>query len=195
MNYTENFKKCLLKTLKFEGGYSNDPDDPGAETVFGISRKYHPDWEGWNIIDRIFNKELITFSFLKENEDLFQSVAKFYFENFYQKIKINEIEKIFPELACHVFDFAVNAGTRTSAKALQKAINDTLKELQNSIVVDGIIGNQTLSSIELIINNNLNQKLICNFIKHRSLHYAHISQNNTRLIKFLKGWINRAFFE
>ena len=46
-----DFKKALTETLRHEGGYVNDPKDPGGETYKGISRKNHPDWEGWNIID------------------------------------------------------------------------------------------------------------------------------------------------
>lgn len=29
--------------LKWEGGYSNDPSDPGGETKYGISKRAHPD--------------------------------------------------------------------------------------------------------------------------------------------------------
>jgi len=38
----ENFEKSLAFVLKWEGDYSNDPDDPGAETNFGISKRSHP---------------------------------------------------------------------------------------------------------------------------------------------------------
>ena len=38
-----DFEKALEFTLKWEGGYSNDPKDPGGETKFGISKKSHPD--------------------------------------------------------------------------------------------------------------------------------------------------------
>ena len=40
----ENYDKCLAITLDFEGGYSNDPGDPGGPTKYGITiidvRKY-----------------------------------------------------------------------------------------------------------------------------------------------------------
>lgn len=43
------FKPTLEFTLKWEtggdknGGYTNDPDDPGGETKWGISKEFHPD--------------------------------------------------------------------------------------------------------------------------------------------------------
>jgi lysozyme family protein len=38
----QNFERAVEFTLSFEGGYSNDPNDPGGETRFGISKKNHP---------------------------------------------------------------------------------------------------------------------------------------------------------
>ena len=37
------FDRALDFVLRWEGGYSNDPDDPGGETKFGISRRAYPD--------------------------------------------------------------------------------------------------------------------------------------------------------
>jgi len=39
----QNFKNSLAFTLKWEGGYSNDSQDPGKETNFGISKAANPD--------------------------------------------------------------------------------------------------------------------------------------------------------
>lgn len=40
-----DFKKCVEFVLRkeIEGGYSNNPKDPGKETNFGISKRWHPD--------------------------------------------------------------------------------------------------------------------------------------------------------
>lgn len=38
----ENFDLAFKTTVGLEGGYTNDPDDPGGETKFGIAKKYHP---------------------------------------------------------------------------------------------------------------------------------------------------------
>lgn len=37
-----SFDKAFKITIGLEGNYSNDPDDPGGETKFGIAKRYHP---------------------------------------------------------------------------------------------------------------------------------------------------------
>ena len=37
-----DFKTSLARTLRWEGGYSDDPVDRGGETYRGISRKNFP---------------------------------------------------------------------------------------------------------------------------------------------------------
>jgi lysozyme family protein len=36
------FEDCVNHVLRWEGGYSNDPNDPGGETNFGISKRAYP---------------------------------------------------------------------------------------------------------------------------------------------------------
>lgn len=36
------FNKAFEFTIGLEGQYSNDPNDPGGETKYGISKKYNP---------------------------------------------------------------------------------------------------------------------------------------------------------
>jgi len=191
--YTQNFKNCLLKVLKFEGGYVNDPDDPGAETVFGISRKYHPDWIGWQVIDSIPDKSQITLDFLKENLDLFDAVAKFYYHKFYIPVKADKIEEFAPKLACLLFDTAVNTGTKRASKILQKAINRKLRELEKpEILVDGIIGPMTIGILIDLYEKDYNDIIIINNFKfERILYYIEIAQKRQTLCKYLKGWVNR----
>lgn len=39
----ENFDQAFDFVIGAEGGYSNDKDDPGGETMFGISKRAYPD--------------------------------------------------------------------------------------------------------------------------------------------------------
>ena len=36
------FDACLAFTLSWEGGYVNNPADPGGETKYGISKRAYP---------------------------------------------------------------------------------------------------------------------------------------------------------
>jgi len=38
-----NFDRAFNILMQFEGGYVNDPSDPGGETKYGISKKAYPD--------------------------------------------------------------------------------------------------------------------------------------------------------
>ena len=39
-----NFEKCLAITLRWEGGYSNHPDDPGGPTMKGVTQREYDAW-------------------------------------------------------------------------------------------------------------------------------------------------------
>lgn len=39
----DDFDKVMEFIFKWEGGYVNDPVDPGGETNFGIAKRSHPD--------------------------------------------------------------------------------------------------------------------------------------------------------
>lgn len=39
----DSWDRAIGFTLSWEGGYTDNPDDPGGETNFGISKRYHPD--------------------------------------------------------------------------------------------------------------------------------------------------------
>lgn len=45
----ESFDKAFELVVGLEGGYSNDPRDPGGETKFGISKRYHPELDIANL--------------------------------------------------------------------------------------------------------------------------------------------------
>ena len=50
------FDISFQKVLSYEGGYVNDPDDPGGETYKGIARKMNSKWDGWVLVDLLKQK-------------------------------------------------------------------------------------------------------------------------------------------
>lgn len=46
------YDKAIRIIAIHEGGYVNDPDDLGGETIFGITRKNYPNMSMWKDVDR-----------------------------------------------------------------------------------------------------------------------------------------------
>jgi lysozyme family protein len=46
-----SFLQAWPGIFKQEGGYVKDPNDPGGETYYGITRRDWPNWRGWTIVD------------------------------------------------------------------------------------------------------------------------------------------------
>jgi hypothetical protein len=93
------FEQMMVKILKHEGGYVNDPDDPGGETKYGISKRAFPNLDIKNLT--------------------LADAYRIYKEKYYVPMGI---EKIKPDsLAMQVFDFGVNAGVARSLSTLKKA--------------------------------------------------------------------------
>ena len=93
---TKRFDAFIDFILEWEGGYDNDPDDPGGETKFGIDKRSHP-------------KEDI--------KNLTLTRAKqIYFEDYWQAAGI---EKMPAKLGEAVFNCRVNCGAVRVSKILE----------------------------------------------------------------------------
>lgn len=97
------FLKCLDVVLKHEGGYVNDPVDPGGETNMGICKKYFPDEDIKNMT-RIRAQEI-------------------YFNHYWKPMRLEGIKD--PEVVLQIFDHGVNAGTTRSIKMAQAIVRVT----------------------------------------------------------------------
>ena len=116
-----NFEDIIVKVLHHEGGYVNDPKDPGGETNFGIAKRSHPDVDIKN---------------LTENK-----AKSIYKEHYWDKNKVEEL----PYQLRHIyFDMCVNQGKGRAVKILQRAANAKGASLK----VDGGLGPKTLAAIE-----------------------------------------------
>ena len=188
-----DFTKAVNPLLQSEGGYVDDPDDKGGETICGISRVHHPDWRGWVQIDGIKEarnvdiKTMINQYFANgEGHSLIQD---FYITEYWSKIKGNEIES--QTLADKLFDVAVNMGWKRAGKYLQSAIN-VANYKNEEISVDGLIGPKTLSALKSVSIKR--QPLIPKMINiMQGNHYINIIRKDRGQGKFLRGWMKRVY--
>lgn len=161
-----NYDKAIAFTLKYEGGYVNDPDDRGGETYRGITRKNYPNWIGWATIDKMKPKHGDIIPALEDD------VSLFYKEKYW-----GAIEHICNDgVAAFIFDWKVNSGFH-AIEALQKAVGAT---------VDGVLGSNTI-----LKTNNYNGSLLPELIAARRKFVSDIVRRSPTQKKFLNGWLNR----
>jgi lysozyme family protein len=106
------FDQAIKFVLRFEGGYANDPDDPGGETNFGLSKKTYP------------NLDI---------KALTEEAAKLFYRNdYWVKMRCDELPK---DLRLMVFDCAVNQGISRATRMLQGAVGAKQDGLMGPITV------------------------------------------------------------
>ena len=184
-----NFYEAYKITSKHEGGYSNHPNDVGGETYKGISRKYHPNWDGWIIIDSL--KGPLFPNNLESNNNLQMKVSFFYKENYWNKIKGDDIK--YQEIANELYDTGVNMGTVRVTKFLQEGLNllNLHGKSWSNISVDGVIGNITLNILNNILPYN-DVRILYNIMNVlQGIHYINFTRTNESQEVFMRGWFNR----
>jgi lysozyme family protein len=162
---------ALAFTLGNEGGYSNNPADPGGATNFGIIQRELDRWNGAHPGQ----------GFPGDVKDLTQVQAQaIYRANYWRWDGIRD-----PALAIKLFDIGVNCGPGTAIRLLQVAVNFLAKP---PISVDGGLGPATLAAVNAQAPDAMMQALC----KAQSDHYQAIVANNLSQSVFLKGWLSRA---
>lgn len=114
-----NFQESIKVILKHEGGYVNDPVDPGGETNMGISKRAYPDLDIKGLTK--------------------EKAEEIYYKDYWLKSKAPQVPD---ELRLIYFDMVVNMGKSRAVKILQTAVN--AKGVKTDI--DGGIGPQTISN-------------------------------------------------
>ena len=183
-----DFQKILKDTLLSEGGFSNDPDDNGGMTIFGIARTRNPQWAGWRDVDKIIrdngwnvNNESHWPLIAKACKYL-ESIESFYRINFWNVIKGDQITS--NAVAGSLFDYGVNTGMGTAVKNIQNCLK---------ITSDGSFGPKSLATLnEYIVNGNVYQ-LLQEFTLRKLLRYVKIVKVDEDQIKYIFGWTSRSF--
>jgi lysozyme family protein len=121
------FSECLAFTLAAEGGYVDDPYDPGGATNMGITLVTLRHWEH----DSALGPEAV--------QDMSRQTASAIYGALYWNAIRGDSLPAGVDLS--VFDFGVNAGTCCSSRLLQSALGfDEAEE-------DGCIGKLTLAAV------------------------------------------------
>jgi len=120
MSNLTTFEEIIEKVLDHEGGYVNDPVDPGKETKYGISQKFNP---------KIDIKNLTV-----------DQAKEIYYKKYWTPNKCDQLPS---HLRHFYFDTCVNQGAIKAIKILQRAVNNKSLTI---IKVDGKIGPKTIAA-------------------------------------------------
>lgn len=97
-----NFEEAFERLLGHEGGYVNNPADPGGETKFGISKRSYPG---------------------EDIKNLTEARAKqLYLRDFWGPAGCDTVPDT---LRFDLFDTAANSGVKAAIKLLQKTVGET----------------------------------------------------------------------
>lgn len=152
-------------TLRWEGGYVNDPDDPGGATNKGVTQAVYDTWRAKQKLPK------------QPVRKIAQSEVMAIYENGYWNAC--QCGGLPAPVDLVVFDSAVNCGVGRAARWLQRALG---------VAEDGNIGPRTLAAArEFGTPLELARKVSVS----RAAHYTKIISENPTLKKFHNGWTNR----
>jgi lysozyme family protein len=122
----DRFGICVAFTLRQEGGYVDDPADPGGATNMGITLATYREWSDDPHLGDLQVEDMT----LKTASAIYRSL-------YWNPLRADALP---PGVDLSVFDMGVNAGIGRSARLLQQALGFTGDQL------DGSIGPETLAA-------------------------------------------------
>lgn len=174
------FEYAVGVVLKHEGVLSTNKNDPGGITKYGISLAFlkHAG------LDVNYDGDINEMDVLAITPSKAKEIYKTMWWDRYQYELINDID-----IATKTFDLSVNMGNYAAHKLLQKAINNVT---DTKVEVDGIIGKQTLTALNNIINKKQDEQLLNTMRDLAAQFYINLATKHPLLKEFLNGWLRRA---
>lgn len=121
------FDAIFERLMKHEGGYVNHLNDPGGETMYGVTKRvaqahgYHGDMR-------------------KLPKSLAKQITE---KSYYKAVKGDQLDRL---IAWQLTDAAYNHGNRQAVKFLQRAVGAS---------DDGLIGDRTLKAVAAMDKNDV----------------------------------------
>ena len=171
------FDSAFNYMLKNEGGFVNDSADKGGATKYGVSLtlmrqmfKNGSIWLDLNKDGTIDEKDVMILTL--------EDAKLVYFKEFWRPLA--SLSRFFVvQIMIKIFDTAVNIGVRNAIKLVQRVIGTQ---------EDGVIGKDTISKCVVFKGD-----FISKYVEFLVKFYANIAVKNPTQLRFLNGWINRAF--
>lgn len=163
----------IAATIALEGGYVNNPADPGGETNLGVTKRVAAA-HGYTGPMRSLSREVAT---------------SIYYEDYLVKPGYAPLVDIAAPVAEELFDTTVNMGAPRPSRWFQQSIN----ELGVPTLIDGKVGPATIAAYRVVQQVDGARTACVEMLdlldnKQRA-EYGRLVAANPRLRPFYKGWI------
>lgn len=162
------FDDCLAVILHNEGGYVNDPVDPGGATNYGITQRTYDNYRD----RRALARQTVRNISMAEVSDIYQSS---YWQPTAAQLPV-------PLDLCY-FDSCVNNGVGNAAYILREALGVALS--------NGAISTAEWEALSVLVAAYDPVVLATQFCDQRWGFFQSIVQKNPKMAKFINGWKNR----
>lgn len=165
-------------TIGHEGGYSNNPNDTGGATKWGITENVARN-NGYKGDMRQLPRE---------------TAISIYEKNYWYAPKFDQIANVSSVIAAKLFDTGVNMGTSIPVKFLQRWLNafNNQGKLYSDISADGQIGPATITAFKAYLNTRGKdaEKVMLRAINcSQGARYLEISEARIANETFTYGWM------
>ncbi len=172
------FEKAWARTHAAEGGYSNDPDDPGGETNHGITAR----------VARAHG-------YVGPMKDLTEAGALTIARGeYWMRPGFDMIWVVSEPIALELFDTNFNLWYPFAGQCLQRALNvlnQNAKEWPD-VAVDGAIGARTMFALENYLRKrgvDAERVMLAILNGLQCAEYLRQAENNPAKEKFFYGWV------
>ncbi len=180
---TFSVRQIAEEIVAREGGFVNDPDDPGGATKYGVTihtmRRLGLDLDGDDAVTEADVRRLTR-----------DQATQIFVDHYFYGPKIDKLPLV---LHASVFDMYVNSGAN-AVKILQRLIRD----MRIEVTVDGIIGPQTIRAAHEAAEAAPHHIADAYGIARRNYYYA-LADSRPTSRKYARrrdggkgGWITRA---
>lgn len=171
-------EQIIDQVIAAEGGYSNDADDAGGETNFGITIA-------------VARANGYTGPMNAMPRDV---AVKIYTRRYVQEPRFDSIAALDGDIGAELIDTGVNMGPAQAAIFLQRwlnGFNDTGSRYQ-SLFVDGRLGEVSLAALAAFLKwrgSDGKKALLRTLNSAQAMRYLDIAESKPSQKKFLFGWI------
>ncbi len=179
------FEEAIKFVLDNEGGFVDNPNDPGGATNKGISLRFLRSLTEANLKRYGIFKEGALLTPMDIEELTPAQIELVYKGDFWEKVPFNHI--IEQQLCNYVFDMAVLHGFSPAFKLVQRGIW-AVQHTYGFIKADGILGAETIDEL-----NSYGTAFLSVLIAMRASYCRLLAEINPKNMEFLDGWLKRCY--